>query len=613
MGRSVSTPKPLRLVSTPKPSRLLSTPKPSRLLSTRKTSRLFSALTETPAWMALPPMLVAAAIAWAVGGYEPVVFDASLYDTADADEATLFDADGGSEALDDSDGGSVERASAAVAGELVDGTYVGYAVCGEGNDDGWKPYYVAVTVTVADGAVASIDDVGGSPTARDGDATLTWDAAENEAYLTLAISGRKLAGTPYAGVVSQIEDAIDAGTTPGSIDVVSGATYSSEAIFESFWDALDEAGSTTPAATQAASTTIAAAVSRAVALSGGSVTAGTLADGTWTGYAPCGKTNTDGWKPYYVAVTVRVAGGEVRAIKRVAGTSTGGEGDEELSWDASENQAYLTWAISGRTRGGVAYEGVVTQLRAAIAKGATPGSVDVVSGATYSSVAIYNAYIDALGLSAAAAGSSLEVSDADATASDATGGSSDAGDSADADDSDADDSGETGVSALTEALAGVTLVDGTYAGAGLCQDGGGDGWSSYYVIVTISVSDAAVSGIVGIKGDSTDSLGTGLTYDASENSTYFSWAVSGRGLTIKGMKAKIEALISAGTPGEVTTSSPDVVSGATWTSGGIRMAYIAAVEQAIEVASSAASGADVGAADDGTVDYSSTPKIYVGQ
>ena len=126
---------------------------------------------------------------------------------------------------------------------------------------------------------------------------------------------------------------------------------------------------------------------------------GNLADGTWTGFASCGTGNGDGWKPYYVGLTIVVKDGKVIRVSNAHGASSNNQGGPYLSWDAAENQAYLNRAING----------VVPQINAALSQGKTLQGVDTVSGATYSSVAIYNAYVNALQQPSAAAGSTTEV------------------------------------------------------------------------------------------------------------------------------------------------------------------------------------------------------------
>ena len=554
------------------------------------------------AWLLLPTLLVLCGVAWAVGQYEPLVFDPSLYETAEeAAEVELETVDAAAlEAAGASGKASTSAAAAAAVGSLANGTWVGYAACGKGNDDGWKPYYVAVAVTVKDGAVKRIEKVYGSSSGDSGDAALAWDAAENQAYLDWASGGRTVGGTSYTGVATQLKAAIAKGMeTPGSIDVVSGATYSSEAIFEAYYAALSKAaaaaGSSLGTSASASTSTVASAADSGASTVKASIdtsTLGTLADGSYTGHAACGVGNEDDWQPYYVAVTIAVADGVVTGIESIEGSSTGDDGDEELSWDADENQVYLTYAIEGRTRKGTYYEGVRAQLAAYIEASEYPSSIDVVSGATYSSEAIFEAYYDALQQAAEAAGSALEVPD----------GGDDAGAGAEEDATD-----EAGSDAADEDgyVVATDLVDGVYYGAALCEDEDNPSeYSPYYVIVKIAVEGGVVTEVTSIYGDAAGLVDADCLYDASENGSYLSRASAGT-LKKTGVKKQIQDLIDAGGAGYVSESTVDVISNATWSSYAIIHAYEAAYEQALEAAEQAADGEDT------SEDYGTTDNIKV--
>ena len=564
--------------------------------------KVLAYLKTSAAWLLLPALLVLGGVAWAVSQYEPLVFDASLYETADEGAAVELETVDAA-ALEAAGAGGTASASAAAAAAvdtLADGTWVGYAACGKGNDDGWKPYYVAVAVTVEDGAVKRIEKVYGTSTGDSGAAALAWDAAENQAYLDWASGGRTVGGTSYTGVATQLKAAIAKGTaTPGSIDVVSGATYSSEAIFEAYYAALSKAAAAAGSSLGASASTSTSAAASAAASTASTVkasvdtsTLGMLADGSYTGHAACGVGNEDDWQPYYVAVTIAVKGGVVAGIESIEGTSTGNDGDEALSWDADENQAYLTYAIDGRTRKGTYYEGVRAQLAAYIAAGEYPSSIDVVSGATYSSEAIFEAYYDALQQAAEAAGSTVEVPD---DAADAGTGSAEE----DATEGATDDAEEGGYTVATD------LVDGAYYGAALCEDEDNPGeYSPYYVIVKIAVEGGVVTEVTSIYGDAAGVVDPDCLYDASENGSYLSRASSGT-LKKTGVKKQIQNLIDAGGAGYVSEDTVDVISNATWSSYAIIHAYEAAYEQALEAAERAADGEDTGE------DYGTTDNIKV--
>ena len=121
----------------------------------------------------------------------------------------------------------------------ADGTYTAYAYCADTDrPDRYDPYYVALTVTVKDGAVAGISDIHGSATGNAGDAVLApYNADDNDVYLGYAKDGRTRKGVEYVGVVNQLLK----GTASSAVTVVSGATYSSRAIAKAYDAALEQA------------------------------------------------------------------------------------------------------------------------------------------------------------------------------------------------------------------------------------------------------------------------------------------------------------------------------------------------------------------------------------
>ena len=121
----------------------------------------------------------------------------------------------------------------------ADGSYTAYAYCADTDrPDRYDPYYVALTVTVKDGAVAGISDIHGSATGNAGDAVLApYNADDNDVYLGYAKDGRTRKGVEYVGVVNQLLK----GTSSSAVTVVSGATYSSRAIAKAYDAALEQA------------------------------------------------------------------------------------------------------------------------------------------------------------------------------------------------------------------------------------------------------------------------------------------------------------------------------------------------------------------------------------
>ena len=495
-----------------------------------------------PAWFALPSLLVAAAVAATIAGYSPLMFDPSLYkpESALASELTNKNPD------------ELEKGKSAgsriAAGKLEDGTWTGYAVCGEGNPDNWKPYYVSVTIEVADGKVAEISDISGTSSAGDGSAELSWDADENQKYLDLALSGH--GGN---GVRAQMNSQIAEQGSVSSVDAVSGATYSSTAIYNAYADAIAKAGrSSNPKSTPAEESDNSS--KRMGAESDGGVR---YADGDWTGYAACGEGNGGGWDPYYVAVTVRVENGVPAGIERVEGSATGDDGDASLSWSAEDNERYLNWAIGGRE----SETGVRDQINAQLADQGSVSGIDTVSGATFSSEAIYEAYRDALRKSAKAAGSAVDDDGPNENP-----------------DRHSDESSER-IDADSE-TASASLADGDWTGYAACGEGNEDDWSPYYVAVTVRVRDGSPRGITAIEGRAKGGEGSAkLAWNAGENQRYLNWAAYGRDAQV-GVKSQIEKQLAK----QGSVSGVDTVSGATYSSKAVYKAYIDALRKSAEAA-----------------------------
>lgn len=105
------------------------------------------------------------------------------------------------------------------------------------------------------------------------------------------------------------------------------------------------------------------------------------ADGVYTSSALC--TDDDEFS-YQIIVNITVLGGKISQVTVEKG--------EDTSYDPDSNDPYLTYAIEGRTRKSVWYEGVVNQ----IIQKQSAQQIDVVSGATYSSKSIAEAAKKAL-------------------------------------------------------------------------------------------------------------------------------------------------------------------------------------------------------------------------
>ena len=469
---------------------------------------------------------------------------------------------------------------------FADGTY-------EGSAEGYNGP-VTVRVTIRGGKIASVDLV-----SHEDDAQFLWAWA-------------------------QIPGAIVA-TQSTNVDTVSGATYSSKGIIAAVQQALKKAAAaagskaTVPDAGDGSGSEGKKDDAGKKDDSGksdgadsgkdsdggtdGSGGASRYEDGNYTGFALCADTEDENFDPYYVAVTIEVKGGKVAGISKIWGTDRTSDttlADVLNPFDES-NQAYLDYAINGRTVKKAWYVGVKAQLLA----GVSPSKVDVVSRSTYSSRAIAKAYESALKLAEEAykkAHPDEGKKDEAADKGDSGKGDSDKGDAGKDDsttdkdpgkgDSGKDDSGKTDGKddsgktdgkddSGADADDGATRYeDGSYTGFALCSDTEDDTFTPYYVAVTIEVKDGKVAGISNIWG-------TNQTADASlpevldpfdeANQDYLDYAIDGRTFRkvwYEGVKAQLLAGVSP--------SKVDVVSRSTYSSRAIAKAYESALKLAAE-------------------------------
>ena len=248
----------------------------------------------------------------------------------------------------------------------------------EGECEGYRGT-VRVRVTVADGKIANVEMLSN---------------VDDAAYF-----GRAWAVLPGQVVAKQTTD----------VDTVSGATYSSEGILGAVADALEKSAAAAGAAKADDKSDSSADNGKT---DDGSTDGGTTPvptpnpdddsavkyeDGTYTAYALCQNAEEeDAYDPYYAAVTVTIKDGKVAGVSDVHGTNEAPTLGEALDPFNEENQLYLDRAINGRTYKKVFYEGVVSQILSG------KGTIDVVTGATYSSQAIAKAYERALAMAAEA-------------------------------------------------------------------------------------------------------------------------------------------------------------------------------------------------------------------
>ena len=170
--------------------------------------------------------------------------------------AASDDADGDDAGGDDAGGDDASDGSAAYA----DGTYVTYALCGQGATD-FDAYYLVLTTVIEEGSVASMTAYGTMST--DGSTLSGSYDEENDDYIELALNTGvtvRVNGvrTKIAGLFTQL---VENGTDPDECDVITGATYSSNAILTAYKAAIEAASSSTlaTAAADAAKERLAAA------------------------------------------------------------------------------------------------------------------------------------------------------------------------------------------------------------------------------------------------------------------------------------------------------------------------------------------------------------------
>lgn len=382
--------------------------KAKKILAALRKSSAARLVRESPLWFVAPALVLCGGVAVAAHSYEPLVFDASQYQTATAHADELDQAVDAKKIEKKSKSSSKKEAAAAAQAaaassaskaaqlakaKLADGSFTGFSRC---TQDEVFDYYLRLTIKVKGGKVVDISDVCGSGTGDAGDKSLGAYDSINDSYIAKAKSG----------VLTQLSAAGKAGKTPSSIDTVSGATYSSSSMLEAYLDAL---GKSAAAAGSKADKPKKDTVKKDDGKGDNTPTTDPdepatpddpatpdepeldYGTGQWTAYALCKNTRLpSAYTPYYIGVTVTTLDGKVSAIDSIFGDELGVT-DPDVLYDEAENKYYLDRALEGYGISGK-HPGVKTQLDALIASGKADGKVDTVSGATYSSRAILEAY-----------------------------------------------------------------------------------------------------------------------------------------------------------------------------------------------------------------------------
>ena len=263
---------------------------------------------------------------------------------------------------------------------LKDGTYTTDVIC---TDNRIFDYTIRITMVVKKGKIQTI-------TAKRTD-DRSDDPDINATYLGYAVSGRKADGKEYKGIISQII----AGQSTKDVDIVSGATYSSNAILRGVKKLLaqaaknpDPADVTDDEEENSGSGKTDEGQQQEDHSGGGNQqeeedpapeAEDGFVDGTYTLEAVCTDDPDDPLFDYTVLVTMKVEEGAVTALTA--------EISEDRSDDPSVNERYFDYAVNGRTKKDVVYKSVIAQ----ILENQSANHADTVSGATWSSRTIINA------------------------------------------------------------------------------------------------------------------------------------------------------------------------------------------------------------------------------
>lgn len=530
-----------------------------------------------------PGLVVAVAAASVIVNYTPLTYVAP--EPAVAQSSELGDPITADESKKGSAANPSKKSSAASgvdASALKDGTYTGYDECAE---DGVFDYYLALDVTVSGGKVTNVGNVRGvMANGSGGSLPGSYDTRNNE-YIGWAANGKGGA----TGVVDQIMSDAKQGTITNSIDTISGATFSSDSILRAYHNALKKAqGKSAPVASSSKKATAKKSKKAKKAKAKSSVgSKDRLADGKFTGYDRC--TEEDIFD-YFLALDVTVKDGKVTKVDNVRPTMKDANGKTiEGEYDTA-NDVYLKWAVDGRD----GKKGVVPQIMAVEKKGKRCQSIDTISGATFSSKSILNAYYDALKISAKKAGSEVEVPKADESKSDNS--------------SSSEEEKKPAVTPSTDVptVDEDALIDGDYTAYAFCEDTANpSAYFPYYIGVTINVAGGKVASITDVFGDKDGVVDSKYKYSAGQNKTYLDRAIKGYGRagTHPGVKEQVNNALAAGT----MPTKIDTLSGATYSSISIWDAFIQAVKDAqaaadAEKAKQHAASADDAASGDAAAD-----------
>ena len=369
------------------------------------------------------------------------------------------------------------------SGTWKDGTYTGSGKGFGGN--------ISVKVTVKDGKIKSID--------------VTSASGETASYFSKA-----------KGIIPKI---ISGQTT--NVDVASGATYSSNGIIKAVRNALSKAGTGESSTTEKKSKKKKKKNKKKKNNSNNNnntkAPAEGYEDGTYTGSAAC---KGEQFKEYSVTANVTIKNGKISAVE-ISSTAKGTNLKQFMSRDEIKNLPSLI-----------------------VSKNGTSG-VDAVSGATYSSNAIFNAVNDAL--SKAQKGNSTTAKKQQTTTAkkeETTTEKKDEATTEKKDDTTTEKKEDTTTESKDDTDEGEVYKDGTYKVSVTCNPDEDEDFDSYTITMDITIKKDKITAIENIV--------------ASTNATNKSYVNTAK----RGMVSKITA--------NGTADGVNTVSGATCSSKAIK-------------------------------------------
>lgn len=381
-------------------------------------------------------------------------------------------------------GGSAPSVSkVSESGTWKDGTYTG-----SGKGFGGT---ISVKVTVKDGKISSID--------------VTSASGETASYFSKA-----------KGIIPKM---ISGQTT--NVDVASGATYSSNGIITAVRNALSKAGTSSSSTEKKSKKKKKKNKKKNNSNNNNNTTAPAegYEDGTYTGSAAC---KGEQFKEYSVTANVTIKNGKISAVE-ISSTAKGTNLKQFMSKDEIKNLPSLI-----------------------VAKNGTSG-VDAVSGATYSSNAIFNAVNDAL--SKAKKNNSTTAKKQETTTAkkeETTTEKKEETTTEKKDDTTTEKKEETTTESKEDTDEGQVYKDGTYKVSVTCDPDEDEDFNSYTITMDITIKKDKITEIANIN--------------ASTNATNKSYVNTAK----KGMVSKITA--------NGTADSVNTVSGATCSSKAIKEA-----------------------------------------